>query len=173
MKKLMTFWRKDDAVAAVEAGILFPIMITLLLGMIDMGALLVANMKVTNASQTVSDLLGREISTNTAAINDAIVAGRLSLAPYSTASYGVDIVGIQYVGQNLTPTVRWRETSNMEPNDNVIQRSAGMGLEGEGVIAVTVQYTFQPSFYTFLVSDLLVSEESFVRGRKGNFVARL
>jgi Flp pilus assembly protein TadG len=169
---LKKWFRDDGGVAAIEAGFLFPVMLTILCGMIDMGAALVTNLKVTNAAQIVADLLARDRFTNDAQIDDAVVAGRLALNPYNTASYGVDIVGIQYVGVTLTPTVRWRETVNMEENEDVLERSLGMGLQNEGVIAVTVNYRFRPFFAGFVMNEIQMSEESYVRGRKGLFVER-
>ncbi|MDY0009528.1 MAG: pilus assembly protein [Bdellovibrionales bacterium] len=164
--------KDEGGVAAIEAGFLFPIMLMILCGMIDMGAALVANLKVTNACQIIADLLARDRATNDAQIDDAIVAGRLALTPYNTDTYGVDIAGIQYVGSALTPTIRWRETVNMDENDNVLARSEGLGLQNEGVIAVTVRYTFRPFFAGYVMNDFVMSEEAYVRGRKGLFVAR-
>lgn len=162
----------EDANAAIEAGFLFPVMVAILCGMIDMGVALVTNLKVTTATQIVSDLLARDKSVNDAQIDDAVNAGRLALFPYDTTSYGVDIVGIQYVGSGLVPTVRWRETRNMTENDDVLERSEGLGLQNEGVIAVTVEYFFQPYFSGFMLNDIQMHEEAYVRGRKGLFVQK-
>lgn len=164
--------RDEGGVAAIEAGFLFPVLMTILCGMIDVGAALVANLKVTNSCQIVADLLARDRFTNDAQIDDAVVAGRLALNPYGTASYGVDIVGIQYVGASLTPTVRWRETVNMEENDRVLERSQGLGLQNEGIVAVTVNFTFRPFFAGYIMNNVEMSEEAYVRGRKGLFVER-
>lgn len=171
-KTLRQLWRQDEAVAAIEAGFIFPILMMVLCGMIDIGAALMANLKVTNACQIVADLLARDRFTNDAQISDAVVAGRLAINPLNTASYGVDIVGIQYVGTTLTPTERWRETVNMEENEDVLDRSAGLGLQNEGVVAVTVNYTFRPFFAGYIMNDVQMREEAFVRGRKGLFVER-
>jgi Flp pilus assembly protein TadG len=170
--RLATFCREDGANAAIEAGFLFPVMVAILCGMIDMGVALITNLKVTTATQIVSDLLARDRTVNDAQIDDAINAGRLALFPYDTTSYGVDIAGIQYVGSGLVPTVRWRETRNMNENPGVLERSAGLGLQNEGVIAVTVRYFFTPYFTGFMMSDIEMQEEAYVRGRKGLFVRR-
>lgn len=170
--RFIKFCKRDDANAAIEAGFLFPVMVAILCGMIDMGVALITNLKVTTATQIVSDLLARDKTVNDAQIDDAINAGRLALFPYDTDSYGVDIVGIQYVGTGLVPTVRWRETRNMDENPAVIERSAGLGLQNEGVIVVTVEYFFEPYFTGFMLNNIRMQEESYVRGRKGLFVQR-
>lgn len=171
-QSIRSYVREDGGVAAIEAGLLFPVMMMALCGMIDIGGALMANLKVTNSSQIVADLLARDRFTNDAQIADAIVAGRLALNPLNTATYGVDIAGIQYVGATLQPTVRWRETVNMDENDAMLERSAGLGLQNEGVVAVTVRYTFRPFFSGYITGDIQMEEEAYVRGRKGLFVER-
>jgi Flp pilus assembly protein TadG len=172
-KLLRSCLRDDGGVAAIEAGFLFPLLMTIMCGTIDIGAALVTNLKVTNACQIVGDLLAREGTTNDAQIEDAIIAGRLSLNPYKTDSYGIDIVGIRYTGSSLTPTVIWRETVNMEESETIVERSAGLGRQDEGIIAVTVRYTFRPFFSGYIVGDIDMREEAFVRGRKGMFVEKV
>lgn len=173
LKKFRFFARGDGGVAAIEAGFLFPLMMTVLCGMIDVGAALVANLKVTNACQIIGDLLAREGTTNDAQIEDAVVAGRLALSPMKAESYGVDIVGIRFLGSGLTPTVIWRETVNMEEDDGIVERSAGLGREDEGIVAVAVTYTFRPFFAGYVMGNIEMREEAFTRGRKGLFVEKL
>ncbi|HCS23734.1 MAG TPA: pilus assembly protein [Alphaproteobacteria bacterium] len=171
-KTIKAYIRGDGGVAAIEAGFLFPVMMVALCGMIDIGGALMANLKVTNSSQIVADLLARDRATNDAQIEDAIVAGRLALNPLDTTTYGIDVAGIQYVGTSLEPTVRWRETLNMDENDAILDRSEGLGLQNEGVVAVTVRYTFRPFFSGYITGDIQMEEEAYVRGRKGLFVER-
>ncbi|MFN7114806.1 MAG: TadE/TadG family type IV pilus assembly protein [Alphaproteobacteria bacterium] len=173
LKNFRSFLRGDGGVAAIEAGFLFPMMLTVLCGMIDVGSALIANLKVTTACQIIGDLLAREGTTNDAQIEDAIVAGRLALSPMKTASYGVDVVGIRYLGSDLTPTVIWRETVNMEEGDGIVERSAGLGREDEGIVAVAVTYTFKPFFAGYVMGNVEMREEAFTRGRKGLFVEKL
>ena len=61
MKRTFRRWAKeDDAAAAIEAGLMLPIMIAVLLGVVDVGMALTVNQKVISASHMVSDLLTRE-----------------------------------------------------------------------------------------------------------------
>jgi Flp pilus assembly protein TadG len=173
MRSLKGYFKNEDGVAAIEAGLLLPVMVSMLLGSMDMGVSILTNMKTTNAAHMVADLLTRSDRVTNAEINDAVVAGQLAMMPYDTSSYGVDIVGVQYVGVPLTPTARWRETRNMEPNANILSRSAGLGLQDEGVVAVTVSYRFLPFFSGFIVGHIDMYEEVFARGRKGLFVQRV
>ena len=172
--KIFKAWCKDDgATAAIEAGLLFPILVALLCGSMDTGFGLITSQKVINATQMVSDLMTRGTQVSTTDINDAIVAGQMAMEPYSTTSYGVDIVGIQFVNTTLTPTERWRKTQNMTANTTVLAKSAGMGAQDEGIVAVTVQYTYLPLFTGYFTGPMIMREESYARGRKGLFVAKV
>jgi Flp pilus assembly protein TadG len=53
--------RETEAVATVEAALVFPILLTLLLGTFDMGNGILANQKTIRASQIVADLMSRGI----------------------------------------------------------------------------------------------------------------
>lgn len=173
MQLIRQFLKEEQGSPALEAAFLFPMMVTMFCGVMDVGIGLMINMKVTNASQMVSDLVSRDTTVSAAVINDSIVAGRMAIMPYDTTPYGVDIAGIQFVGTTRTPTVQWRTTQNMSPNQNVTSRSEGLGAQNEGVIAVTVRYVYSPYFSSFLMNNVVMGEEAYVRGRKGLFISRV
>ncbi|MDE1153522.1 MAG: pilus assembly protein [Micavibrio sp.] len=173
MRGFKQFMKDDSAVAAIEAGLLFPLLVMILCGTIDLGMMLLTSQKVVNAAQTISDLMTRGTQVSDTDINDAIMAGQMALMPYSTTSYGVDIVGIQFIGTTLVPTVEWRKTQNMGINNNVLAKSDGMGAQDEGIVAVTVNYTFTPIFTSVVTGPMKMKEESYARGRKGLFVAKV
>ena len=168
MIRMLRSWMNDEkAAAAIEAGLLFPLLVLIMCGTIDVGMGCLINQKTIGATQMISDLLSRDDSVSTADINDAIVAGRLAFAPFSTATYGSDIAGVQFIGVGLTPTVQWRVTTNMLPNNTITTKTIGLGKQNEGVLAVTVTYTYYPMFTAYMVSPFVMTEESYARSRKG------
>lgn len=171
-RMLKQWWRGDEANAAIEAGFLFPILVSLLLGMVDTGILLLTNQKVINSCHMIADLLAREQDITNAEFNDAVVAGELAIAPYSTTSMGYDVAGVQFIGVQKTPTVQWRDTFNMTANSEIIVGAANLGDQDEGVLAVTVVYTYQPLFTSIFTGDIYLEEISYARGRYGSFVTR-
>ena len=102
----------------------------------------------------------------------AIEAARLALDPYPTASFGIDIVGVQYQGVAAEPVAVWRETQNMAENGDVLAGSAGLGVENEGVVAVTVVYSYEPPFSGVFAGNVEMEEVTYARGRTPPFVAR-
>lgn len=167
------WWCDDRAVIAIEAGILMPVMLVLMMGVVDTGMAVLINQKVINASQTVADLLGRNVQIATVDINDSVEAGRLALMPYNATSFGADIAGIQFNGGPTMPTIIWRDTVNMDPNLAILDGAQGLGKDQEGVLGVTVQYKYTPLFTGTFTGTKILQEVSYVRGRNGLFIPRV
>lgn len=162
----------DRAVAGIEAAFLFPLMLILLCGAIDTGVALLVNQKLVTSAQTVADILAREDDVSDTEFDDAVAAGRLSLMPYTTAGFGVDVAGIQYVGAGAVATVIWRDTVDTTENAEILDGAEGLGLQNEGVLGVTARYTHTPYFSGIFTGDFTMQEVAYVRGRRGLFVTR-
>ncbi len=161
----------EDGVAAAEAALIFPILMTLLLGVFDMGNGILSNQKTIRASQVTADLVTRLPSVTTADIDEAINAGQLSLTPFPSDTFGVDIVSIRFDDDAL-PEIIWRETRNMTPNPDVLTDVAALAEAGNGVVVVSVQYLFEPLFAGFIVDQIPMQEIAFARGRRSATVNR-
>lgn len=166
-----------DGVAAIEAALVFPILIILLLGTFDMGNAILANQKTIRASQVTADLVTRDRTVSSAAINEAINAGELALQPFATGTYGVDIVSIRF-DDDAEPLIEWRETRNMSPNATVLADVSALAEAGSGVVVVTVEYQYDPVFAGFSMGGFSIGiipmqEIAFARGRKSPVVERI
>lgn len=161
---------ETEAVATVEATLVFPILLTILLGTFDMGSGLLANQKTIRASQIVADLVTRNMTVSAEELEEAITAGRLAFEPLDSASYGVDIVSIRFDGE-AQPEIVWRETSaGMSLNQNVLADVASLAEADNGVVVVTVGYVFEPVFAGFLLDTMPMRETAFARGRRSAVV---
>ena len=132
LNMLRHWWKEDRAVVAIEVGLLMPLLLIIMAGVMDIGNDILINQKVTDADQMIADLLTRKPTVSTTDLANAIEAGKLTLQPYDTASYGVDIVGVQFVGGPLKPVVIWRDTVNMQPNTNVPANTLNLGADQRG-----------------------------------------
>lgn len=163
--------REEGGVAAVEAALLFPVMLTLLLGMIDIGNAILSNQKTITASQVAADLIARKETVSTSDINEAVEAARLAIEPFPTSTFGIDIVSLRF-DDNGAPQVVWRETRNMTANDNAVASTALIGEPGEGMVIVSVVFRYDPVFAGFVFDEIPMEEVAFVRGRKSPVVNR-
>lgn len=150
---------------------LFPILLTMIMGLWDMGNAMVANQRTITAAQVVADLIARERSVSDGELANYITAGRLALGDGNMSSYGVDILSVEYDNRgNASPV--WRETRGMSPDANAIARAKGLGGEGEGAVVVTVTFSYTPLFTKMFTGKMDMKEQAFLRGRKAPIVQR-
>lgn len=173
LKKILERWlKRNEGLAAMEAAMVFPLLLVLLLGVFDLGNAILVNQKAIRASQIAADLVTRARSVDDAMIDEAIEAGRLALSPFSTESFGVDVVSISFDGED-DPQIIWRETRNMGALADILDLVAALDEEGEGIVVVAVEYNFEPVFSGFAVGSIHMREIAFARGRKSAVVERI
>lgn len=160
----------EEGMAAVEAAMVFPIMVVMLLGVFDLGNAILTNQKALRASQVVADLIARNGVVSDQDIDDAIEAGRLAFEPLNSSSYGVDIISIRF-DDDENGEIVWRETVNMPGVANPLGDVDALKDENEGVVMVAVRYDFEPRFAKFL-DDIPMNEVAFSRGRRSPVVVR-
>ncbi len=171
-RKLVSRWRQEEnALAAVEAALIFPVMLTLLMSIYDFGNAILANQKAIRASQVVADLITRENVVSDADIIEAVNAGRLVFEPLSSISYGVDIVSIRF-DENADSEIVWRETENISSIPDALTAVAALEAENDGVVMVTVDYQFEPLFAGFVINTFDMRETAFSRGRSSPVITR-
>lgn len=172
VQKFSARWvSSEEAMAAVEAALIFPILMTLLLGVFDMGNGILANQKAIRASQIVADLITRERTVNDASIEEAIEAGRLAFETLSSETYGVDIISMRF-DNDAEAEIVWRETRDMSPVDDPLGRVESIAERNSGVVMVAVRYNFEPLFSGFVVNEIPMQEVAFARGRETPVVNR-
>jgi Flp pilus assembly protein TadG len=101
--KLASLGRKKDGVVSIEAAMLFPFMILLLLGMIDVTHVISLKRKVAVAASAVVDLTTQESANVTAGeLDDFILAADAILKPFSATDTKVDVINFRRSGSNVT-----------------------------------------------------------------------
>jgi Flp pilus assembly protein TadG len=177
MLRLFRNWLKaDEAAVAIEVGLLVPVMLMMLMGVIDIGEGVYINQKLIDADQMIADLLTRNKSVSAAVdLPSAYAAGQMTMAPYNITSFGVDVAGIKFINTPTNPQVQWRYTQNMVPNAAVPANAVNLGSANEGVVVVTTIYQYVP-FFSFAIfenttlSTYNMQEVAFARGRNGQFI---
>lgn len=165
LNKLKSWWNREDGVAAIEAAMLFPLMIFTMAGAFDLGQGIVLSGRTVTASQVVADLISRDKTANLSQINDDISAAQLVYQPFDLSDFGIDIASVQF-DANKKPVVLWRQTRDMSPNTAAVDSLNGLGAAGEGMIVVTVEYTYKPLFAKYFTHSYPMIEVAFARGRR-------
>ncbi len=172
VRKILSIWiTEEDAVAAIEAAMIFPIMLTLFMGVFDLGNAILANQKAVRASQVVADLISRENVVSDADVFEAIEAGRLAFEPLNNSSYGVDIVSIRF-DEDANSEIVWRETVNMPSLPDALSAVSALESADEGVVMVSIEYEYDALFSSFIVGNINMHEVAFSRGRSTPVITR-
>jgi Flp pilus assembly protein TadG len=168
-KKINTYIKNNDGLAFIEGALILPMLLTLLFGLYDIGQAIIINQKVTSAAHMAADLVTRKLTVNNSDMLDAYGAARLVIDPYDRAPLGMDIVGIQFDDDD-DPEEKWRYTNNMTQTPSLPSSADGLGVSGEGVVAVSVVYPYTPYFSGGVVGSFEMQEISYLRGRKNSYV---
>lgn len=168
-KTIKTLWQNwlesEEGMAAVEASMIFPVLLVLLVGTFDMGNGILANQKTIRASQVLADLVTRSSTVSVGDIDEAIEAAELALQPFDTTTFGVDLVSIRF-DEDGDPEVVWRETRNMTASASVLNDVLPLAEPNGGVVVAIVEYLFEPAFAGFVVNEIQMQETAFARGRR-------
>lgn len=156
---------EEDATAMLEAVMLFPPMLTLLMGVYDLGNGIVLAEKTITASQIAADLTARNRTVGSGDIEQIIDAAQLAFEPYVLREFGIDIASITF-DASRHPVELWRVTRDMMPNTAAVASVDGMAPQGEGMVIVTVTYAYNPMFAQLFMDELVYQEVAFTRGRR-------
>ncbi len=159
------FFKNQSGMSVAETAILFPILLSLLMAIYDLGQGIITNQKTIMASQVIADLVARYEVLDAATVDDIVKAGEMSYEPYSILNFGYDITSIEF-DEDGDPIILWRITENMNPDNDAVNSTDGLGAEGEGVVVVSVNYKYIPFFSSFVVDEINMNERAFLRGRK-------
>jgi len=168
---LNKWWTDLDGSAAAEAALVFPVLLTLLLGTFDIGNGILANQKTIRASQIIADLITRQSLVADADIDEAMEAGALALTPFQTDQLAMDIISIRF-DEDANSEIVWRETRGMAPYQNALADVTSLAAPNSGVLMVLVNYEFVPTFGEFITGNIFMTERAFARGRRAAVVCR-
>lgn len=166
---LGVFWRNDRGLAFIESAFILPLFVLMVMGTFDIGQALIVNQKLSAASHMAADLLTRQGYVSDDMIDDTIEAARLVIDPFDRQSFGLDIASIEF-DNNDNPRTVWRRTTNMPADNNLIDDADGLGFSGEGVVAVTAVYHYEPFATGVFTGTFTMTEKSFMRGRRNAIV---
>ena len=173
---LIRYWSEEKANALAETAILFPVFLTLLMGVYDLGQGIVINQKSITASQVIADLIARNREVDMNLLADITRAGEMAIEPFplerdGATIFGYDIVSVLF-DEDGDADIQWRVTQDMLPNnDPLLTVENVLELTNEGLVIVSTEYTYTPYFAEFVTDEVVMREVSFLRGRGSSLVA--
>jgi len=100
--------RDERGLAAIELALTLPFLVLLFFGVVDLSQAISANKKITQATNTMADLITQAAGKVTKAEIDGVFnAARPILDPFPHEAFGVTIIALKPSGSGNTPEVRW------------------------------------------------------------------
>lgn len=171
--------------ALLEAALIFPLMVTMLLGTFELSQYVRANGRVTNAASAIADLVAQQASTITGGSSGVLgnfcKAGKLMMAGFSTSGgagqAGAFSAAIASVTNNSgTAAVDWESDASC----GISATALGSGAvtlaksptnmvpnSGDSVIVVKVTYLYAGATQAILPGTFTLSQIAFARPRSG------
>jgi len=150
--------RDDSGVAAIEMAFIFPVMVMMLIGLVDVTDGMSANRKVTITANTLGDLISQEPGTTTQNNIDGIFAGALeTMVPYDGSSVGLEVFTFRKIGPNA-PKLEWehRKGTNCGAAPAVTADMTDLMSQGNDLIISRTCYNF-----SYILGNLFSGNTSF------------
>jgi Flp pilus assembly protein TadG len=141
-----SFLSNIKGVAGIEAAFIFPVMLMIYFGLLDLTTVLSANRRVTQMASTLADLVTQSTGTTTKAeLQGFYRASTAIMDPYSTTDLSLEVFGYRRNGNNVV--LAWQNnngaTCGAAPAANTSQLQQ-LTSEGNDVITARVCYKVAP-----------------------------
>lgn len=173
--RLIRFRRDQNGVAAIEMAFIFPVMLILYFGLVDITNLLSANRRVTLTSSTIADLVTQASSTVTQAELDGYFnAASPIMDPFDSTAVGLELFSYavdtgsgnaqldwQYAKSGVTCGSAPAITSDMED----------LMASGNGLVLARVCYQWAPITGKVAgVGSMQLEDQMILRPRQSNII---
>lgn len=145
LKMLRKFSRAKDALAAVEFGLIAPVLVTILLGGVAASNAIAADQKVQSMAAATSDLVAQATSVSTSDVNDIFAAVNTIIYPYPTSTMAIVVTSIiPDPNRANNYIVAWSQAQNATPHQVGASMTVPTGIitTGGSVIYAEITYTY-------------------------------
>ena len=175
-KSLTKLMRTKSGVAMVEFGLVAPIMVLTLLGLIEIVDLAMANRKVSNVTTSVADLVARVPSIDNQGVDDVFAAADSLLDPFEGTDLKLTITSIvaDATGQAF---VHWSErnvgdTPYIAGQAYTEKLPEGVLNANESLILTELEFAYGGAITSFFVDAYTMEDSYLARPRRSRTVLR-
>lgn len=152
-------------VVALEFAIVTPILLTMLVGGVELTYTLLAEAKLRTMAYGFANLVAKQASLDSATLTDICSGGQLMLYPLPATEMSVAVASVALNGGNVV--TEWQDTSCGSATGAITNPAASgaslLANEGDRAILVLASYRFRPPTHLFLPADLTLSEQAYAR----------
>ena len=172
LRHIGRFVRTESGVAAIEMAFIFPVMLMLYFGMVDITNLLSANRRVTLAASTLGDLVAQSAETIKKADLTGIYAALAPIMdPFPSDKVKIQIFGFKKNGESAV--LSWSNSQNgscgAAPSTSGL---ATLMADGNDLVISRVCVDYPPiTGMVFGTDDVTLQDEVILRPRQSNSLA--
>jgi Flp pilus assembly pilin Flp len=161
------FRRNADGVAAVEFGLLVPLLFVMFIGTLEIGQAVGLDRRVSMATASTTDLIAREKTASPASLDGVMQIIKHLLTPYDSTRLAIGIVAVRADSNNpAITTVDWSYGANVPTKCSAYPMPVGLLGAGATAIIVEGRYDYEPLLVThFLNSSVTLQDKATVSPR--------
>ena len=163
-----------SGMVAVEMAFILPLMIMLYMASVEISNALILDRKVTNAANTVADLVAQATIINNAEIDNIFDATRAILTPFDSTTLSV-VVSSVVADNNNNLTVAWSDALNgtARPPGSAVTLPAALTTPGSSVVLAEVRYVYQSPLTYFMPAAFEIEDDFYLRPRRTLRITRV
>jgi len=172
------FAKDERGVSAIEFVLIFPLLVTMLAGTVDIGQALTVSRKMNQVASTLGDMTSQQAAWTTTDI-DAIIAGTATIIePFSKTDLKIDLVVLD-VNASLAASVNWgrgyNKTALTKGTASPVVIPTNIAQSGVQLVAVKATYSLTTPFSKLLkpitgVTTYNYTKTYIMRPRNGNAI---
>lgn len=178
LRELHRFRTARGGLAAIEFALIAPVMVTLLLGTVELCNALECHQKVTMLASTGADLVAQSTSISAADMNNVFAAVNAIVYPFATANAKIVISSIVSDGSG-NGTVAWSQAQNATPltvSQTVavpsgLMPAADCAKDACSVILAEVTYDYTSPIGRFILGTVPMADTFYAHPRRSASVA--
>ncbi len=167
-----------QGVAMIEFAFALPVMLILIIGVVEMGRLLLLEQKLAHVARTMADLVSQEGTLAASDFNNLFSAVRFVAEPFDMSEKGTVIVSsVSVVNSSSPPVMNWQRagagslsasSSIGQPGVDTPNLPANFTVrEGYTVIVAEAVFDFSPLFSSSIFPPHRINRIAWFRARRG------
>ena len=158
-------------VAAVEFGMIVPIMFMLFVGSVEFSQAITVDRRVTQVASSTADLVSRQSTVTTTQLNGYMLIVSELLAPYDSTLLQLTLISVYANPSNATDIkVCWSYSyqggTSYAANTAYTTLPAGILTAGTSVVVAEAKYNYAPLvFRYFITTNMLMTETFYLKPR--------
>lgn len=173
LRKLRRFRRNESGLAALEFALIAPLLVTLLLGTIEICDALECHQKVTMLASTGADLVSQATTVTSSDMSNVFAAMNAVIYPYPSSGAKIVITSVISDG-NGGGTVDWSRAQNTSALTSGAAVTIPSGLmpkadcpkDACSVILAQVDYGYTSPIGSFIVGTMSMTDSFYARPRR-------